>query len=104
MAFFPRKPKPSATAVPPTTTRYAPCVGISAPTKVPTTFSAICSRERVKCRSDMKLPHQNADIASEGFQRLEDLATAYWYSEVLFTALELSLFGLLGEGSASIDE
>jgi predicted metal-binding protein len=52
----------------------------------------------------MKLPHYNADIASEGFQRLEDLATAYWYSEVLFTALELSIFGLLGEGSASIDE
>jgi len=25
----------------------------------------------------MKLPHYNADIASEGFQRLEDLATAY---------------------------
>ena len=49
----------------------------------------------------MKLPHHKADIASEGFQRLEDLATAYWYSEVLFTALELNIFGLLGEESAS---
>ena len=50
----------------------------------------------------MKLPHHKADIASEGFQRLEDLATAYWYSEVLFTALELNIFGLLGEGSADV--
>jgi predicted metal-binding protein/ubiquinone/menaquinone biosynthesis C-methylase UbiE len=52
----------------------------------------------------MKLPHHQADIAAEGFQRLEDLATAYWYSEVLFTALELNIFGLLGKGSASIEE
>ena len=51
----------------------------------------------------MKLPHHQADIAAEGFQRLEDLATAYWYSEVLFTALELNIFGLLGEGSATVD-
>ena len=50
----------------------------------------------------MKLPHHDADIAAEGFQRLEDLATAYWYSEVLFTALELNIFGLLGEGSATV--
>jgi predicted metal-binding protein len=52
----------------------------------------------------MKLPHQHADIACEGFQRLEDLATAYWYSEVLFAALELNIFGLLGDGAASVDE
>jgi predicted metal-binding protein/ubiquinone/menaquinone biosynthesis C-methylase UbiE len=52
----------------------------------------------------MKLPHQNADIASEGFQRLEDLATAYWYSEVLFAALELNIFGLLGAGPAAVPE
>jgi predicted metal-binding protein/spermidine synthase len=52
----------------------------------------------------MKLPHHNADIATEGFQRLEDLATAYWYSEALFTALELNIFGLLQEGSASVEE
>jgi predicted metal-binding protein/2-polyprenyl-3-methyl-5-hydroxy-6-metoxy-1,4-benzoquinol methylase len=52
----------------------------------------------------MKLPHHKADIAVEGFQRLEDLATAYWYSEVLFTALELNIFGLLGEGSAAVAE
>ncbi|MGO9020596.1 MAG: DUF2284 domain-containing protein [Syntrophobacteraceae bacterium] len=51
----------------------------------------------------MKLPHQNADIASEGFQRLEDLATAYWYSEVLFTSLELNIFGLLADCPATVD-
>lgn len=52
----------------------------------------------------MKLPHKNIDIASEGFQQLEDLATAYWYSEVLFAALELNIFGLLGDSSVSVDE
>ena len=34
----------------------------------------------------------DADPAHAGFQYLEDLATAYWYSEVLFTALNLKLF------------
>ena len=52
----------------------------------------------------MKLPHQQADIASEGFQRLEDLATSSWYSEVLFAALDLNIFGLLGDGPASVAE
>jgi len=51
----------------------------------------------------MKLPHQNSDIASEGFQRLEDLATAYWYSEFVFTSLELNIFGLLADGPATVD-
>jgi len=52
----------------------------------------------------MKLPHQNTDVASESFQRLEDLATAYWYSEVLFTALELNIFGLLADCPATVDQ
>jgi predicted metal-binding protein/ubiquinone/menaquinone biosynthesis C-methylase UbiE len=52
----------------------------------------------------MKLPHQQADIASEGFQSLEDLATSSWYSEVLFAALDLNIFGLLGDGPASVAE
>src|SRR3974390_2792685 len=52
----------------------------------------------------MNLPHQNADIASESFQRLEDLATAYWYSEVLFTSLELNVFGLLADCPATADQ
>src|SRR5208283_5165536 len=51
----------------------------------------------------MNLPHQKADIASEEFQRLEDLATAYWYSEVLFSALELNIFGLLADCPAKVD-
>ena len=52
----------------------------------------------------MNLPHQKADVASEGFQRLEDLATAYWYSETLFTSLELNIFGLLADCPAAIDQ
>lgn len=69
------------------------------------TFSAISSRERRKCsppgRFDMNLPHQKADIAWEGFQRLEDLATAYWYSEVLFASLDLNIFGLLEDSPSA---
>ncbi len=53
---------------------------------------------------DMKLPHQQADIASEGFQRLEDLATSSWYAEVLFAALDLNIFGLLGDCPVSVAE
>ena len=34
----------------------------------------------------------NADLACTHFQYLEDLATGYWYSEVLFAALELRIF------------
>ena len=52
----------------------------------------------------MQLPHQEADIASEEFQFLEDLATAYWYSEVLFAALELDICGILSEGSSSPED
>ncbi len=51
----------------------------------------------------MKLPHQKGDVASEGYQRLEDLATAYWYSEVLFASLELNIFGLLAERQATAE-
>jgi predicted metal-binding protein len=41
------------------------------------------------------LPYHLADPAHTDFQYLEDLATGYWYSEVLFAALELKLFELL---------
>ncbi len=51
----------------------------------------------------MKLPHRHTDIASENFQRLEDLATAYWYSEVFFTSLELNIFGLLADSPLTVD-
>jgi predicted metal-binding protein len=49
----------------------------------------------------MTLPHQQADVAREDFQFLEDLATAFWYSEVLFALLDLNLCGLLAEGPCS---
>lgn len=45
----------------------------------------------------MKLPFQDFEPQEAGPQYLEDLATAYWYSEVLFTALENDLFTILAE-------
>lgn len=52
----------------------------------------------------MKLPFQDPDPAHRDFQYLEDLSTAYWYSEVLFAALELHLFELLDQGLSRLDE
>ena len=52
----------------------------------------------------MNPPYRKSDIAFEGFQRLEDLATAYWYSETLFAALELNIFGLLEDDPLSVDQ
>ena len=43
-----------------------------------------------------------ADPADDGFQHLEDLACAYWYSETLFAALDLQLFALLGRDGRSL--
>lgn len=40
-------------------------------------------------------PFLNVDPAHRDFQYLEDLATAAWFSEVLFAAIELHLFGLI---------
>ncbi len=45
---------------------------------------------------------RNADPAHDGFQYIEDLATAYWYSEVLFTALDLQLFMHLEQGVCTV--
>jgi predicted metal-binding protein len=42
-----------------------------------------------------RLAFQDADPAHDDFQYLEDLSTAYWYSEVLFVAMELGIFDLL---------
>lgn len=47
----------------------------------------------------MNLPFKKSDPAHTGFQFLEDLSTAYWYSEVLFTAIELELFQLMEKGN-----
>ena len=45
----------------------------------------------------MKLFFQNFEPQEAGPQYLEDLATAYWYSAALFTAIENGLFALLAE-------
>ncbi|HXY55584.1 MAG TPA: DUF2284 domain-containing protein [Nitrospirota bacterium] len=50
------------------------------------------------------LPHQRYDAQTAGPQYLEDLATGYWYSEVLFTAVEMDLFSCLGEEGATVEE
>jgi predicted metal-binding protein len=51
----------------------------------------------------MRLPFQDADPAHKDFQFLEDLSTAYWYSEILFAALDLQLFELLEQGCSGLD-
>ncbi len=49
----------------------------------------------------MTFGFKNNDPAHTGFQFLEDLSTAYWYSQVLFTALELELFKFMDKGLCS---
>ncbi|MBA3012090.1 MAG: methyltransferase domain-containing protein [Proteobacteria bacterium] len=51
----------------------------------------------------MALGFKDADPAHTGFQFLEDLSTAYWYSQVLFSALELKLFSHLDQGFCSLE-
>ncbi len=46
----------------------------------------------------MRLPFQEADPQHSDFQYLEDLATAYWYSEILFAAMDLGVFEKLERG------
>ena len=50
------------------------------------------------------LPFLDHDPQEKGPQYLEDLATAYWFSEVLFTAVELGIFTLLDHEGRSVDE
>ncbi|MBU1056361.1 MAG: methyltransferase domain-containing protein [Proteobacteria bacterium] len=50
------------------------------------------------------MPFCRADLAHEDFQYLEDLSTAYWYSEVLFAAIKLGLFVFLEKGISSVDK
>ncbi len=52
----------------------------------------------------LKLPFQDSDPAKRDFQYLEDLATAYWYSEVLFAALELRLFEIIERAGSSLED
>jgi hypothetical protein len=49
----------------------------------------------------MNYPYQKADVASEDFQIIEDLATWSWYSEVLFAAMELGVFDALSANACS---
>jgi hypothetical protein len=49
------------------------------------------------------LPHLKSDPARWGFQYLEDIATAYWYAEVLFSAVELDLFGHIENGAKTVE-
>jgi len=51
--------------------------------------------------SPMSLGFKHNDPAHRDFQYLEDLATAYWHSQVLFTALELELFFHIDRGFCS---
>ncbi len=46
----------------------------------------------------------NHDPQAAGPQYLEDLATGYWYSEVLFSAVELGIFSLLHPSGLALDE
>ena len=44
------------------------------------------------------------DPARPDFQYLEELATAYWYSEVLFSAIELDLFTHIARGQDTLEK
>ncbi len=50
------------------------------------------------------LPFSKADPAQRDFQYLEDLSSAYWYSEVLFAAIELEIFNSIEKGISVLDE
>jgi len=46
----------------------------------------------------------NHDPQDAGPQYLEDLATGYWFSEVLFTAVEIEIFTLLEPDGKTLDQ
>ncbi len=52
----------------------------------------------------MSFGYKNHDPAHTCFQFLEDLSTAYWYSQVLFTAIELELFSLMEKNFCSVED
>ncbi|WP_028582591.1 DUF2284 domain-containing protein [Desulfogranum japonicum] len=45
-----------------------------------------------------------ADPAQIDFQFFEDLSTAYWYSQIFFTALELKIFEHIENGSDTVEK
>lgn len=52
----------------------------------------------------MKPPFLNHDPQETGPQYLEDLATGYWFSEVLFTAVEMEVFTLLEPTGKTVEQ
>jgi predicted O-methyltransferase YrrM len=52
----------------------------------------------------MKPPYLQSDTQSGGPQYLEDLATGYWFSEVLFTAVSAGVFNLMNGGGMTAGE
>ncbi len=52
----------------------------------------------------MKPPYFQSDPQSDGPQYLEDLATGYWFSEALFTAVSAGVFNLMNGGGLTADE
>lgn len=50
------------------------------------------------------LAYLHSDSQECGAQYLEDLVTGYWFSEVLFTAVEIDIFTLLDPQGMSIDD
>lgn len=49
-----------------------------------------------------RLPFMAADPAHGDFQYLEDLACAYWYSEILFAAIDLGIFTLVDRDRGNV--
>ncbi|GAB6908198.1 conserved hypothetical protein [Desulfosarcina cetonica] len=49
-----------------------------------------------------RVPFLNSDPAHWDFQYLEDIATGYWYAQVLFSAVELDLFGWIENGCTKV--
>jgi len=47
------------------------------------------------------LPYLKSDPARWEFQYLEDLSMAYWYSQVLFSAVEVDLFSHIEQGAST---
>jgi len=52
----------------------------------------------------MYLGFKDANPACTDFQFIEELSTAYWYSQVLFTALQLRLFLYMDQGYCSTEK
>ena len=55
-------------------------------------------------KTDIALPFQAADPARKNFHLIEDMATPHWYSEVLFTALDLAIFDWIERGAGRIED